>query len=594
MLFFAVTDKTSPFPSTETSLSAKNINVNVEGMHSEIHAEKSSRVLTYKSTVLAYDCFFQDQILEGISTDENMLSSLLDDRIRYFILLEPKKKTVTIAKSLSAAKTLYYFADQKKREICISTRISLLRDHGVPIRENKNVIPEFFVSRFVVPPNTMYENIFQVAAGQKLKAIFGESSIEIVTCTSYVPPKVNGKYESSHEGHYSAKLIEQLTEGLSKIFEHDNNTSLISSGGLDSSLLAKVGINLGRVQKTFSTSYPFLDSDKDIEKRYALTAADALGISQEHFETTTAEFLESIIRCIAINEAPIQWPQTAMLYLLFSKCIPRKTQIIISGYGADGISGSSVYVLNMLIPLIKILSPLKLSRICVNILSLLKKEGAIISKSLRKDFDNPCNAIWHYTSYGDMQWVCKTFGVSEKEIIKERLNTIQELTDRSLFDIIGFLDWVEGTETQAAWNKLAESTGRQLFFPFLSKKTIDFFFGIPWSLKLRKPKYIIRCAARKVEVPKFIITRRKSGFGLEPYVNLWATPKGIFAPLLTICKEYFSDDEIRELQMANQSRAATLWSMIVYSIWRKIMIENISVSELIQLLNDSRRVSDNA
>lgn len=593
MLFFTATDKTFPISGMKNTRSLKTIKVNIEGMYIEIHIGNSSQVLTHRSSLFVYECFSRDQTLGHMLTDEKILSSLLDDKLRYFILLKAKEKAVTIAKSLSAAKTLYYYVDQKKRKVCISTRISLLRENGIPIRENKNVIPEFFVSRFVVPPNTMYEHIFQVAAGQKIKIMFGEGSVEIVTRSSYVPPKAKSDNGSFHEGHYSAKLIELLTEDLSKIFEYDKDVSLMSSGGLDSSVLAKVGIRLGMVQRTFSTSYPFLDSKKDVEKRYALTAANALGISQNHFESTTAEFLESVIRCIAISEAPIQWPQTAMLYLLFSKCIPKKSQIIVSGYGADGVFGGSVYTLNLLIPFIKILSLVRLSELCVRALGLFKKDGTVISKSLKKDFDNPQNAIWHYTSYGDEQWVCKTFGVSKKEIIRGRLNAIQELRNRSIFDIVSFLDWVEGTETQAVWNKLAESMGKQLFFPFVSKKLVDFCFTIPWSLKLKKPKYIIRCAALELKAPEFIITRRKSGFGLEPYVNLWATPGGIFTPLLKICGEYFTDDEIRELQTSNQTKAATLWSMIVYSIWKKIMIENVPVSKLIRFLTDSCHANNN-
>jgi len=167
------------------------------------------------------------------------------------------------------------------------------------------------------------------------------------------------------------------------------------------------------------------------------------------------------------------------------------------------------------------------------------------------------------------------------------------LKDRSIFDIVSFLDWVEGTETQAAWNRLVEPMGKQLFFPFVSKKLVDFCFTIPWSLKLRKPKYIIRRAALELEVPKFIISRKKSGFGLEPYVNLWATPRGVFAPLLRICREYFANDEIQKLQTGDPIKAATLWSVIVYSIWRKIMIENVPVPDLISLLTDSRRANNN-
>jgi len=341
------------------------------------------------------------------------------------------------------------------------------------------------------------------------------------------------------------------------------------------------------ITETFSTSYPFIDSKRDTEKHYALTAAKAFGVSHKHFEATTEDFLESVINCIAVNEAPIQWPQSAMLYLLLSKGLPKESKIVISGHGADGILGSDgLFKLKKRMAFIKALSFLRLSKLCVRVLGLLKKDASVISKSLKRDFKNPENIIWNFTTYGDEDWVCKTFGVAKKEIIKERLRAIQNFKNRSLFDILCLLDWIEATETEAIWNRLAKSAGKTFFYPFANRKLVDFCFAIPWNLKLREPKHIIRCAARELEIPKFIITRRKSGFGLAPYVNLWATPAGVFAPLVRFCREYFSDAEINELQTGDEKKAATLWSMIMYSVWRKVMIENVPVSELIRSLTN--------
>ena len=557
------------------------------GLHAKVLIDDYSHVIQDNSILLIYETLFPNHMLELPSIDVSVLENLLNDSLRYFIILDYSDDTITMVKGSSAPTSLYFYVDKNNQMICCSNKVSLLRECGVPIRENKEVIPEFFVSRFVTPPNTMYEGIFQVAAGQKIKIRFGEESVKVETYSRYVPHKVQD--ESVRAGHFSSRFIELITENLSKIFDLDENASLLLSGGIDSSILAKIGVRLGRIKKTYSTSYPFIGSKRDTEKQYALTAAKAFEISHKHFQATTEQFLEAVIHCIAINEAPFQWSQTAMLYLLLSQSLPRESKIVISGFGADGVAGGDLFVLKSRIPFIKALSCLGLSKVCVRVLKLFKKDASIISKSMKTDFDNPENVIWGFTSYGDEDWVCRTFGVSRKDIIKGRLNAIQraipDLKDHSIFDIICLLDYFEGTETQTIWNNIAKSVGKTFFYPFEDRQFIETCFSIPWKIKLKEPKYIMRCIAREIKIPDFIIDRKKSGFGLAPYMDLWATPKGVFAPLIRLCREYFSDDEIGELQTCDDRKAETLWSMIMYSIWRKTMIENVSVSDIIRSLN---------
>jgi len=555
-----------------------------EEFYSQVLTEGRSRLVQSGSMLLIYETMFPNQMLKSPLIDDDVLINLLDDWLRYFIILDAPKKTITMANGLSAAKSLYYHIDQNNQKICCSNRISLLRKCGVPIRENKDVLPEFFVSRFVAPPNTMYESVFQVAAGQKINIIFREDSIKVDTCSSYVPR--NARDEFVQTGHFSTRLLELIAEDLTMVYDFDKNVSLLLSGGIDSSVLTKIGIRLGMIEETYSTSYPFVDSKKDTERQYALTAAKSFGISHKHFEATTEEFLKGVIHCIAINEAPIQWAQSVMLYLLLHKGLPRDSKIVINGYGADGIVGGSLFSLKRRMPFIKALSFLRLSKTFVRLFASLKKDASILSKSMKRDFDNPENIVWHFTNYGDEDWVCNTFGVDKKEIIEGRLKAIQDCRNRSIFDIICLLDHLEGNETRSIWNRLAESAGKIFYFPFNNRKFVEACFSIPWTLKLREPKHVIRCAARELGIPGFIITRKKSGFGLAPYVDLWAKPGGAFAPLVRFCRDHFSDAEISELQTGNETKAATLWTMIMYSIWRKIMIDNVPVSDLLRELTD--------
>lgn len=584
MLFLVMPDCVASQAKAKGIKISETAGFDFEEFYSQVLTDDRSRLVQSGSTLLIYEAVFPNQMVKSPLIDDCVLVNPPDDWLRYFIILDAPKRTITMAKGLSAAKSLYYFIDQNSQKVCCSNRISLLRKCGVPLRENKDILPEFFVSRFVAPPNTMYENIFKVAAGQKINIIFKEDSIEVDTCSIYVPQKARDQFV--HRGHFSTRLLEFITEDLTKIYDLDKNASLLLSGGIDSSVLAKIGIMLGKIKETYSTSYPFVDSEDDTERRYALTAAKSFGISHKHFEATTQEFLKALIYCIAINEAPIQWPQSVMLYLLLNRGLPKDSKIIISGYGADGIVGGSLFSLRRRIPLMEALSSLRLSKMFVRLFELFKKDASILSKSIEKQFDNPENIIWHSTNYGDENWVCKTFGVDKKQIIKGRLKAIHDCKDHSIFDIICLLDHLEGTETQSIWNRLAESAGKVFYFPFQTRKFVEACFSIPWTVKLREPKHVIRCVARELNIPDLIITRKKSGFGLAPYVDLWATPRGVFAPLVRFCREYFSDAEISELQTGEQKKAATLWSMIMYSIWRKIMIENVPVSDLVRLLTD--------
>ena len=105
-------------------------------------------------------------------------------------------------------------------------------------------------------------------------------------------------------------------------------------------------------------------------------------------------------------------------------------------------------------------------------------------------------------------------------------------------------------------------------------------FQYPGTIKLKKPKNILRFVAHKLEIPEEIINRQKSGFGINP--ELWAQKDGIFESLIPLTKKFFNEEEIRKMQSSDLKKAMTYWNMLNYSIWKRLCINNEPVDTLLE------------
>jgi len=85
----------------------------------------------------------------------------------------------------------------------------MLRNAGVPIQENLQVLPEFFVFRFVIPPNTLYKNIFQLHPGDHLYLKIRDNKATLHKIFNYTPPKSN-----------NTKNIKVITEQIIELLNY--------------------------------------------------------------------------------------------------------------------------------------------------------------------------------------------------------------------------------------------------------------------------------------------------------------------------------------------------------------------------------------
>ena len=552
--------------------------------------EQKGRVIT----VCTDDLFTElEQIGEYLQITEvpfNKKRARLNTKFLSRVVVDMKNETIEIFNPTISGRTIYYHI-QNGCEFYCSTHIFLLRSLGVKLEENREVLPEFFVYRYVMPPNTLYRRIKKMSFGERLKFFLSNREISVKSSHFVFPEQ---KIREKSIDKISRKVLDILSHSIASIKPAKSDIALLLSGGLDSSILFKLSKDILDINRTFSTDYPFLDSTGDIEKRYSLSASKALGAEHSFVEFTVEDYLRGFIEAIDAAEEPLHHLQSVLIYLLFKKGIPDKFHTIINGLGLGTIIGlnlhNKIFAGNS--PRYRVLSSLPGIEIPVRSMIWITGHGRGIYQKIKirnilknsTDIGNPNHVIWELGAYGSEQWTTKYFNCSYNDIISNRLRAINEYRNYTLYDLISILN-VVGDEraTNEIWNKLAEKNKKMNYYPLYEEELINYSMSIPWDIKLQKPKNVLRHVARLLKVPEFIITRRKSGFGMG--AEAWAVKGGAFEPLIPLCNGIFEREKMVRLQSTDPKKSMTFWNILNYCIWKRLFIYNESVDDLVEELN---------
>jgi len=466
----------------------------------------------------------------------------------------------------------------------------MLRKAGVKIEEDPSVLPEFFVYRYIMPPQTLYKNVEQLVAGSRLRIKLFNGKCKIASASQFTLPKQEKELKSVE--NISKQVSDYLSKCIQLLSPSRDRLVVLLSGGLDSSILFKACQTTLGIDTTCSTGYPFEDPRNNVEKEYALSAAEALQAKHEYYEPTNNEYLRGFVEAVSAAEEPIHHLQSVMIYLLFKKGLPQSKDIAVSGFGADGCWGwalleamhrSSKKLFKLL------LNPLMVRpfRIASQVTG---RGGYFIDTSLKWkssrncSLQDPNHIIWDVYRYGSEDWVCENLNVSRHDIIKDRCNAIKSMEGRSVYDIISFYAFLgETSATQSIWAKLGESQHKVLFNPFTYSDLLSYSYTIPWDLKLRTHKNILRWTARQYGIPEFIIGRPKSGFNIR--AKGWGKRGGIFDSLIPLASKVFDENQIRNMQSSNPEKAMTFWNILNYSVWKRLCINNESMDVLLEELD---------
>jgi len=496
--------------------------------------------------------------------------------------------TFYLSKSTISGRPIYYHLNPKGEFFC-STHISMMRRAGVPILENINVLPEFFVYRYVIPPQTLFKNINQLVVGNRIFIKLTNGKCKIVHEETYNPPLPTRK-EFSPFDIYAENTLNLLDKSIKLLHPCKDRLAILLSGGLDSSILFKLCQRNYEIDTSYSTGYPFEDPKKNIEREYAKSAAESFQTQHTYFSASIKDYLSGLIEGISSAEEPLHHLQSVMLYLLFKNGLPKDKDIVILGEGADSSFGTSLHNSIFLSEKFRILSKVPFFNQTLKYASRRSSKGQSLTTIIERGnipIQNVDNIVWSLGAYGDADWSSHYFNVEKKDIIQGRYKSIKAFEDRSIYDVISILSlFGEGSITQSIWSKLGESQGKILFYPYTNVDLLNYIFSIPWDLKLNKPKNILRNVAHRLNISDFIITRPKSSFGIES--NIWSEKGGVFEPLVPLASKVFDENEIRRMQSPDANKAMILWNILNYSIWKRLIINyetpKLLLKELAEIL----------
>jgi asparagine synthase (glutamine-hydrolysing) len=498
-----------------------------------------------------------------------------DLRVASIAIINVATGRIRVMRSVSCNRPVYYHRGQGVFHC--SSHLRPFKAEGVKFEFDDDLLPEFLVYRYVMPPKTLLRNISSIPGGCGLII-----DIESGNTRNFNLWRVDRDPRDSSLEQAIESVSARLGHPLMIVKEKPHKATLLLSGGLDSSILGalckKVNISVDSV----SSGFHKITGDPG-ESDYARTAADLFGFNHKVYDIDEKDYLTSLIDCISFAEEPIHHLQSAVLGSMFARSIKPDTKYLVNGEGADSLFSSAVHLRHIKSKNIVRFTDTRLfkslARPFLNSLAANSERIRYLLYDHSDDHSDDSHFLWTLEAFGDMDWVRDHFGKGLTPIVEGRRRFLGQFEDWPLLDRITILLFCsEVDETMRVWGKLAEEAGFIMIYPFSNPELISYLFSVDWNLKARDSKYLLKRLALKSGIPEQIINRPKRGFGFP--ARFWAPPGALFQPLVDMAAEMFDAALLKSLQVENGLRAMVLWGYLNIYLWHKIVIEGISTSNI--------------
>ncbi len=173
---------------------------------------------------------------------------------------------------------------------------ALLASRLVNAEPDWPAVAAYAAASYVPSPQTGFAGIQKLAAGAWL-VVTAKTQEE---GTFWLPRFDRGRRRS--EAEYAAELSDLLQASVKSHLTADVEVGALLSGGLDSSLVAKLAVGSGQRLKTFSIVFPD-DPDAD-ESRYARLMATELGTEHREIEFRSSDLARLVPEVVRSLEEP--------------------------------------------------------------------------------------------------------------------------------------------------------------------------------------------------------------------------------------------------------------------------------------------------
>lgn len=488
-----------------------------------------------------------------------------------------------------------YYSLQPKFLVWGNQIKEVLPDLNTQIDVNAEVIHEYLCFRYISGRNTLFKGIYEVLPAHYIKIAIKTETIQEQRYWEIPYPQHAADMINPDENTILGRIEAILVESVRKAFDHPGRFGIMSSGGVDSSLIVALAARLHcDPLATFFIGFNNYTGDRS---RDAQMVADRYHAQHTNFYINAEEYARGLPLAIAAHEEPLNHPGHVGR-VLFNQAYQGTVEHLLLGEGVDTMfCGSKIYplmryayVYNPIRPLTGLIFrlvspdviPVSLRRhFCMIrdafimspndylIGSFATEKYAAANNILNKK--NNLNYLTYYRSFLN--------GYSRRNILEKYIRLNQH----------PFM--VEVLNSEAKFGYACDIRNH---YPFLDVELVRYANFIPFSLRSRDfiGKYIIKRLAERY-FPCDFVYRPKEGFGV-PLKQFFNDPRGMgrYYDLLldrkTRERGIFESrrlerlvDDYRKDEAGDDAWEGLLWTTINLELWLRIYIDRTSVGGLV-------------
>lgn len=243
-------------------------------------------------------------------------------------ILDHEKNQIFLARDRFGIKPLYYILN--KNFFSFSSEIkSFLAIKNFKFRLNEEHLSEYFIFKYLAPPNTLLDEVKLLPPGQYIK--FENNQINKKTYFDFQ----NYSKKSSNPDNKIMKLEEKLELSVKSQLMSDVKLGCQLSGGVDSSLITLFAKKFTKKLETFSIFFKEKNLSEEI---FVKKVVNDLNLTNHYTEFNYKDFYNDLSKCIWSFDAPLGQINSVGLFNL-SRLAKPKVKVLLSGEGADEVHG---------------------------------------------------------------------------------------------------------------------------------------------------------------------------------------------------------------------------------------------------------------
>ncbi len=487
-------------------------------------------------------------------------------------LLDGQTQRVLLYRNLVGSGFTYYRADAGG--LLFGSNLAELIDAAqVSPQPNRDVVPAFFLFRWVPGRETLFDGFFRLLPGEQV--CWDARGLTRVQRQTFAD--LRGEIIADDEA------VDVLDETMERVLldcaQLRPGAANLLSGGVDSSYLqaiwGRVTLDDKELPRSFSieVDHPSTWGDTD----YAMTASRALG-SRHTLVPANDPYAVYLLDALSSTAEPPNHVQSAYFGYLARTMVQNGIGCGLCGEGADSLFGLGLAdqlhnagMLRRLVPMFW------LHQGCAWISNLFGWTDRAATFRLASHWDDfsylqhPVNRVAAFTDWAAIEACFGERAAAKAAADRRALLDLYAVPDcpQERLHAAGFLG--EAMDSASLWTTLFNYAGADLLCPFLDSRIVRLALNLSPNVRFRfrRPKDLLKRALARL-APAELATRAKLGFG-QPIFE-WLAPGGPLRPLVDRIAAYgFIDPEV--LARVRQQPTWFLYSLLVYDLWHKLFID---------------------